>query len=117
MSRLQNYLLPNELLEPFQSGFRARHSTETALVREANDLFMTADTGALNILLLLERSAAFVAVNLNILIERMDKLNGSTDSVLCWLSPICLIDNILQHLKTLNQIFLLSFRVSHRALS
>ena len=44
------------LLEPFQSGFQAQHSCETALVRVTNDLLLAADSGFISVLLLLDLS-------------------------------------------------------------
>lgn len=67
-----------------QSGFRSRHSTETALVKVVNDLFMAADSGALTILVLLDLSAAFNTVNYAILINRLECCVGITGIVLQW---------------------------------
>lgn len=49
----------NDLLEEFHGGFKENHSTETALVRITNDLMVAADCGLLNILFLLDLTAAF----------------------------------------------------------
>ena len=65
----------------FQSGFRAQHSTETALVKVINNLLIAADTGLVGILLLLELTAAFDThqpVCHNTLLTRLETLLGIT---------------------------------------
>ena len=59
LSQLLPFLNHAEILEPFQSGFRSRHSTETALLKVTNDLLLTLDSWENAILILVDLSAAF----------------------------------------------------------
>ncbi|KAF7647314.1 hypothetical protein LDENG_00174610, partial [Lucifuga dentata] len=70
--QLTDYLTFNNLFEPFQSGFRSFHSTETALTKVVNDLFLTADSGSASILILLDLSAALHTVDYVIFINRLE---------------------------------------------
>lgn len=73
---------PQNLLDLLKSGFRARHSTETVLVRVTNYFLVSADTGAASILILLDLSAALDMVNHSILLDRMENLFGLSGLVL-----------------------------------
>jgi hypothetical protein len=53
------FVKSHNLLDPFQSGFRANHSTASALLKVAGDIQMSCDHRLLTILLLLDFFKAF----------------------------------------------------------
>lgn len=61
-SQLQSHLELNHLYEPLQSGFRPLHCTKTTLLRVATDLLLSAESGFLIFLSLLNLSSAFDTV-------------------------------------------------------
>ncbi len=65
----QPYLTSDNILDPFLSAFKAKHSTVSALVRVTNDILLSVDSGKGAVLILLDLSAAFDTVDHCILIE------------------------------------------------
>ena len=88
--QLLAYLNGHDLLPKFQSGFRAGHSTETALTRLLSDIYAAIDSGWVTILALLDVSAAFDSVDHDILLQRLSISFGIRDRALDWIkSFVC----------------------------
>ncbi len=83
-NQLNNYLNSNGYLDNFQSGFRAHHNTETALIKIINDIHFNSDSGKISVLVLLDLSAAFDTVDHNILLETLKNWVGLSGLVLKW---------------------------------
>ena len=80
---LQSHLDFNCISEKFQSGFKSRHSTETALLRVFNDL-LTADSGNSAVLVLLDLCAAFDTIDHQIILSRLGLCVGIKGNILKW---------------------------------
>ena len=83
--QLTEFLERNKLFPKFQSGFRKRHSTETALLKVMSDILLAADQGHVTLLGLLDMSAAFDTVDHDILLFRLKTSFGVDGTVLSWL--------------------------------
>ncbi|KAA5556865.1 hypothetical protein F3G51_32405, partial [Pseudomonas aeruginosa] len=76
--QLQNFLLSNNILSNFQSGFRSGHSTVSALLKVTDDIRWAIENQSLTILVLLDFSNAFNCVDLDILLGILRSHNITT---------------------------------------
>ena len=83
-NQLVSHLNHNDLIVKFQSAYRSGHSTETALLKVANDLLCNIDSGDVAMLTMLDLSAAFDTLDHDILIHRLSFTFGLSDNVLNW---------------------------------
>ena len=72
LHKLLSHLQENNLSNPFQSAYRAGHSTETVLLRIVNDILSALDNDNISVLLLLDLSAAFDTIDHRILLSRLN---------------------------------------------
>ena len=84
--KVSSYLNSHNLNNTFQSAYRPGHSTETALLKVINDLFLSLNKGNISVLALLDISSAFDTIDHTILVHRLHTDFGFTDAVLQWLS-------------------------------
>ena len=84
--QLVSYLDTHRLLPATQSGFRRRHSTETATIRVLSDLLDSVDRGDTAALVLLDLTAAFDTVDHEILLKRLWATFGVDSIALAWFS-------------------------------
>ena len=73
-SRFSDYLLANDLFDPFQSAYCPHHSVETLLVNVSNHILQEMDHGNITAVLLLDLSSAFDTVNHTILLNTLHSL-------------------------------------------
>ena len=71
-------------VEPFQSAYRANHSTETALLKVKANLLDAMDGKEVVCLILLDLSAAFDTVSHNILLNWLYYQSGTNDTTRAW---------------------------------
>ena len=76
------HLENNDMLDPYQSGYRKHHSTETAMLNITNDMLQMKDYNQSTALVSIDLSAAFDLVD--ILVNRLENYFGFTTTVLHW---------------------------------
>src|SRR6218665_3604363 len=81
----------NSLLNPHQSGFTKRHSTETLLTSLYNKFVSAISHQQVSCLCLLDISAGFDTIDHDILLKRLFTWFGFTDTALHGFSPIFLL--------------------------
>ena len=86
LSQVSSYLNSHNLYNTRQSAFRSGHSTETALLKVVNDLFLSLNKGNISVLALLDFSSAFNTIDHPILVHRLHTDVGFADTVLQWFS-------------------------------
>ena len=86
LSHFSSYLNLHNLSNTCQSAYRPGHSTVTALLKVANDLFLSLNKGNIYVLALLDFSSAFDTIDHTILVHRLHADIGFTDTVLQWFS-------------------------------
>ena len=84
MEQLTEHINNNNLNDLRQSAYKKYHSTETLLLKVQNDILMSMDNGEVVILVLLDLSAAFDTIDHNILLNRLEKRYGVTDTAKDW---------------------------------
>ena len=73
-SQIRQYMVTNDIFDVFQSAYRPAHSCETALVRIQNDILVSLDNRKSVILVLLDLSAAFDAVDHPLLLDQLYRI-------------------------------------------
>ena len=86
ISQVSSYLNSRNLYNTCQSAYPPSHSTETALLKVVNDLFLSLNKGKISVLALLDFSSAFDTIDHTILVHRLHTDFGFTDTVLQWFS-------------------------------
>ena len=86
MSQVSAYLNSHNLYNACQSAYRQGHSTETALLKVVDDLFLSLIKGNISVLALLDFSSAFDTIDHPILVHRLHTDFGFTDAILQWSS-------------------------------
>ena len=85
-SQVSSYHNIHNLCNAFQSAYRPGHSTETALLKVVNDLFLSISKGNMSLLALLDFSSAFDTIDHSVLVHRLHTDIEFTDTVLQWFS-------------------------------
>ena len=78
------HLENNDMLDPYQSGYRKHHSTETAMLNITNDMLQIKDYNQSTALVSIDLSAAFDLVDHDILVNRLENYFGFAATVLHW---------------------------------
>lgn len=81
--QLKIFLEQNNILPGLQSGFRNKHSTQTALMKVTDDIGRAIDNSELTFLILLDQSKAFDVVNFELLLAKL-KFIGFDNLALIW---------------------------------
>ena len=87
-SRLHSYLNQKNMFPKFQSAYRQKHTTDTALTRVQNDIVKLTAKKQHVMLLLLDLSAAFDTIDKEIICLRLRTYFGISNLALKWFNSI-----------------------------
>lgn len=82
--QVYTYLTKNSLLSNFQSGFRPKHSTLSALIQMCDEWLESMDNGKLTGVIFLDIRKAFDSINHGVLLKKMNDCFGISDMELRW---------------------------------
>ena len=85
MIQLRTCIVGSPNFSPNQSAYRSAHSTETALLKIVNDIRINMEKSSLTCLLSLDISAAFDALDHQVLLARAEEIFGISGPALAWL--------------------------------
>ena len=85
IKQINEHLTENNLHEPLQSAYTANHSTETALLKVTNDIFMALNKRHCVFLVLLDLSAAFDTIDRDMFLQRLATEYAITGEVVTWM--------------------------------
>ena len=86
LSQVSSYLNSHNLYNTCQSVYRPGHSTETALLKVVDDLFLSLNKGNISVLAFLDFSSAIDTIDHPIHVHCLHTEFGFTDTVLQWFS-------------------------------
>ena len=72
------------MLDELQSAFRFGHSTETALIRNTDEILFQMDNDEVTGLVFVDFRKAFDVINHNLLLKKLSVYGTSPDSVACF---------------------------------
>ena len=78
---LYSFLCENDLIYVRQSGFRSKHSTETALFRIIDDLLFNLDNDRVSGMVLVDYRKAFDMIDHTLLLKKLEEYWLSRDSL------------------------------------
>ena len=84
--RLFQHMSHNNLHSKYQHGYKAFHGTETLLLKLVDDVLIGFDSNHATILLLIDLSAAFDTVDINLLLDILENDIGIKGTALQWFS-------------------------------
>ena len=94
--KICKHLFDNDIVDSFQSSYKAGHSCETALLRVYNDIVTTVGKGNGAMLVLIDLSEAFDTIDHAIVFDILDKYVGFNGKALDLINLISQIANRVQ---------------------